>query len=152
MGAKNHGIVMRDANIDATLNVLVADGFRAAGQRCMALSIVVLVGDATKWENELVKRAKQLKVNAGIEPDDADLGPAKERVCRFVQSGVENGAKLLLRIPHNCTGEVLRIVRPDSKRYIFLAQGGTAVGTGLNTKKGFDVKIAAAVADEKFRL
>ncbi|KAI3766879.1 hypothetical protein L2E82_16956 [Cichorium intybus] len=54
MGAKNHGIVMPDANIDATLNALVAAGFGAAGQRCMALSIVVLVGDATKWENALV--------------------------------------------------------------------------------------------------
>nr|KAJ0195703.1 hypothetical protein LSAT_V11C700374680 [Lactuca sativa] len=95
MGAKNHGIVMPDANIDATLNALVAAGFGAAGQRCMALSTVIFVGDATQWENELVKRAKNLKVNAGVEPD-ADLGPAKERVCRLIQSGVESGAKLLL--------------------------------------------------------
>ncbi|KAL4565327.1 hypothetical protein LXL04_024354 [Taraxacum kok-saghyz] len=65
MGAKNHGIVMPDANIDATLNALVAAGFGAAGQRCMALSTVIFVGDATQWENELVKRAKKLKVNAG---------------------------------------------------------------------------------------
>ncbi|KAL4555932.1 hypothetical protein LXL04_038566 [Taraxacum kok-saghyz] len=103
MGAKNHGIVMPDANIDATLNALVAAGFGAAGQRCMALSTVIFVGDATQWENELVKRGKKLKVNAGIEAD-ADLGPvitkqasnAKERVCRLIQSGVESGAKLLL--------------------------------------------------------
>ncbi|PWA54466.1 aldehyde dehydrogenase 6B2 [Artemisia annua] len=100
MGAKNHGIVMPDASVDATLNALVAAGFGAAGQRCMALSTVVFVGDATEWKNELVKRAKSLKVNAGTEPD-ADLGPviskqAKDRVCRLIQSGVENGAKLLL--------------------------------------------------------
>lgn len=49
MGAKNHGVVMPDANIDATLNALVAAGFGAAGQRCMALSTVVFVGDSTEW-------------------------------------------------------------------------------------------------------
>ncbi|OMO85283.1 Methylmalonate-semialdehyde dehydrogenase [Corchorus capsularis] len=100
MGAKNHGIVMPDANKDAALNALVAAGFGAAGQRCMALSTVVFVGDSESWETELVERAKALKVNAGTEPD-ADLGPviskeAKERICRLIQSGVDSGAKLLL--------------------------------------------------------
>ncbi|KAG8368584.1 hypothetical protein BUALT_Bualt15G0060700 [Buddleja alternifolia] len=100
MGAKNHGIVMPDANIDATLNALVAAGFGAAGQRCMALSTVVFVGDSKLWEEKLVERAKALKVNTGTDPE-ADLGPviskqAKERVCKLVQSGVESGARLLL--------------------------------------------------------
>ncbi|KAH8519897.1 hypothetical protein H0E87_001370 [Populus deltoides] len=100
MGAKNHAIVLPDANVDATLNALVAAGFGAAGQRCMALSTVVFVGDPQSWENKLVERAKSLKVNSGMEPD-ADLGPviskqAKERVCRLIQSGVESGARLLL--------------------------------------------------------
>ncbi|KAK9286624.1 hypothetical protein L1049_015024 [Liquidambar formosana] len=100
MGAKNHAIVMPDASIGATLNALVAAGFGAAGQRCMALSTVVFVGDSKSWENKLVELAKALKVNAGTEPD-ADLGPviskqAKERVCRLIQTGVESGAKLLL--------------------------------------------------------
>ncbi|XP_059647963.1 methylmalonate-semialdehyde dehydrogenase [acylating], mitochondrial [Cornus florida] len=100
MGAKNHGIVMPDASIDATLNALVAAGFGAAGQRCMALSTVVFVGDSKLWEDKLVERAKALKVNAGTDPD-ADLGPviskqAKERICRLIQSGVESGAKLLV--------------------------------------------------------
>lgn len=49
MGAKNHGIVLPDANPDATLNALVAAGFGAAGQRCMALSTVVFVGDSKSW-------------------------------------------------------------------------------------------------------
>lgn len=49
MGAKNHGVVMPDANVDATLNALVAAGFGAAGQRCMALSTVVFVGDSKEW-------------------------------------------------------------------------------------------------------
>ncbi|KAK8518918.1 hypothetical protein V6N13_017819 [Hibiscus sabdariffa] len=100
MGAKNHGIVMPDSNKEATLNALLAAGFGAAGQRCMALSTVVFVGDSESWVNDLVERAKGLKVNAGVEPD-ADLGPviskeAKERICRLVQSGVDSGAKLLL--------------------------------------------------------
>ncbi|GLT64781.1 hypothetical protein SLA2020_372520 [Shorea laevis] len=100
MGAKNHGIVMPDANMDATLNALVAAGFGAAGQRCMALSTVVFVGDSKSWESKLVERAKSLKVNAGTEPD-TDLGPviskqAKERIYNLIQSGVESGAKLLL--------------------------------------------------------
>ncbi|KAK2983183.1 hypothetical protein RJ640_018528 [Escallonia rubra] len=84
MGAKNHGVVMPDASMDATLNALVAAGFGAAGQR----------------EKKLVERAKALNVNAGTDPQ-ADLGPviskqAKERICKLIQSGVESGAKLLL--------------------------------------------------------
>ncbi|XP_027162042.1 methylmalonate-semialdehyde dehydrogenase [acylating], mitochondrial-like [Coffea eugenioides] len=100
MGAKNHGIVMPDANVDATLNALVAAGFGAAGQRCMALSTVVFIGDSKSWEEKLVEHAKSLKVNAGTDPD-ADLGPviskqAKERICNLIQSGRESGARLLL--------------------------------------------------------
>ncbi|KAM2994214.1 hypothetical protein FF2_046212 [Malus domestica] len=100
MGAKNHAIIMPDASAEATLNALVAAGFGAAGQRCMALSTVVFVGDSKSWENKLVEAAKGLKVSAGTEPD-ADLGPvisrqAKERICKLIQSGVESGAKLLL--------------------------------------------------------
>lgn len=49
MGAKNHAIVMPDANADATINALVAAGFGAAGQRCMALSTVVFVGGSKPW-------------------------------------------------------------------------------------------------------
>ncbi len=49
MGAKNHAIVLPDANMDAALNALVAAGFGAAGQRCMALSTVVFVGDSQPW-------------------------------------------------------------------------------------------------------
>ncbi|KAG2703954.1 hypothetical protein I3843_06G151900 [Carya illinoinensis] len=100
MGAKNHAIVMPDANVDATLNAIVAAGFGAAGQRCMALSTVVFVGGLKSWENKLMECAKALKVNAGTEPE-VDLGPviskqAKERIHRLIQSGVENGARLLL--------------------------------------------------------
>lgn len=53
MGAKNHAIVMPDASEDATLNAIVAAGFGAAGQRCMALSTVVFVGGIKSWYDGL---------------------------------------------------------------------------------------------------
>ncbi|XP_028057397.1 methylmalonate-semialdehyde dehydrogenase [acylating], mitochondrial-like isoform X1 [Camellia sinensis] len=100
MGAKNPAIVLPDANMDATLNALVAAGFGAAGQRCRAISAVIFVGSSNSWEDKLVERAKSLKVNAGTEPD-ADLGPviskqAKEHVCRLIQNGIDSGARLAL--------------------------------------------------------
>lgn len=100
IGGKNHAIILPDASIDDTLNALVAAGFGAAGQRCMALSTAVFVGGSSAWEHELVEHAKALKVNAGTDPS-ADLGPViskevKDRICRLVQSGVDSGARLLL--------------------------------------------------------
>nr|KAF6498916.1 aldehyde dehydrogenase 6 family member A1 [Molossus molossus] len=100
MGAKNHGVVMPDANKENTLNQLVGAAFGAAGQRCMALSTAILVGEAKKWLPELVERAKNLRVNAGDQPG-ADLGPlitpqAKERVCNLIDSGTKEGASILL--------------------------------------------------------
>lgn len=67
-GAKNHGVVMPDANKENTLNQLVGAAFGAAGQRCMALSTAILVGEARRWLPELVERAKALRVNAGTTP------------------------------------------------------------------------------------
>lgn len=100
IGGKNHAIIMPDASIDDTLNALVAAGFGAAGQQCMALSTAVFVGGSSAWEHELVEHAKALKVNAGTDPS-ADLGPViskevKDCICRLVQSGVDSGARLLL--------------------------------------------------------
>ena len=100
MGAKNHVVVMPDAHKEQTLNALVGAAFGAAGQRCMALSVAVLVGETKHWVEELVNKAKTLKVNAGHEPN-TDVGPviskrAKARVLDLIDSGVEQGAKLLL--------------------------------------------------------
>uniref|UniRef100_A0A8C5C320 methylmalonate-semialdehyde dehydrogenase (CoA acylating) n=1 Tax=Gadus morhua TaxID=8049 RepID=A0A8C5C320_GADMO len=100
MGAKNHGVVMPDANKENTLNQLVGAAFGAAGQRCMALSTAILVGEARDWLPELVERSKALRVNAGDQPG-ADVGPlispeAKVRVNSLIQSGVDEGATLLL--------------------------------------------------------
>ncbi|XP_027179288.1 methylmalonate-semialdehyde dehydrogenase [acylating], mitochondrial-like [Coffea eugenioides] len=100
MEAKNHAVVMPDANPDATLDAIIGAGFGAAGQRCMTLSTIIFVGGLAPWEQELVNRANALKVNAGTEVG-ADLGPviskeAKDHICSLVQGGVESGARLLL--------------------------------------------------------
>ena len=100
MGAKNHVVVMPDANKEQTLNALVGAAFGAAGQRCMALSVAVMVGETKNWVAELVEKTKTLKVNAGHEPN-TDIGPvisprAKARVLDLINSGVEEGATLLL--------------------------------------------------------
>ncbi len=100
MGAKNHAVVMPDANKNQSLNALVGAGFGAAGQRCMATSVVVLVGEANKWIPDIVAKAKTLKVNAGIVAG-TDVGPviskaAKTRIESFIAQGVTEGAKLEL--------------------------------------------------------
>ena len=63
--AKNHGVILPDANKEATLSALVGAAFGAAGQRCMALSTVIWVGEARKWIPEVVERARKLRVNGG---------------------------------------------------------------------------------------
>ncbi|KAJ3081747.1 Methylmalonate-semialdehyde dehydrogenase [acylating] mitochondrial [Rhizoclosmatium hyalinum] len=100
LGAKNHGVILPDANKNYTLNQLTGAAFGAAGQRCMALSTVVLVGEAKNWLPELVERAKALKVSSGFD-ETADLGPmispeATKRAEDLIQSGVDEGAQLLL--------------------------------------------------------
>ncbi|POZ62939.1 CoA-acylating methylmalonate-semialdehyde dehydrogenase [Chromobacterium alticapitis] len=99
MGAKNHAIVLPDANKEQALNQLTGAAFGAAGQRCMALSVAVLVGEAQQWIPELVAKAKGLTVGAG--KDNPDLGPviscaALDRVTGLIGRGVEEGAKLEL--------------------------------------------------------
>jgi len=72
LGAKNHCILMPDANKNFALNSIAGAAFGAAGQRCMALSVLVTVGESENWIPELVERAKQLKVTGGFE-EGADL-------------------------------------------------------------------------------
>jgi len=100
MGAKNHGVIMPDANKEATLNQVVGAAFGAAGQRCMALTTVVFVGESKQWLSEIVDRASKLKVNAGHEPG-ADLGPvispqSKQRITNIVSTSIKEGAKCVL--------------------------------------------------------
>ncbi|WKV84627.1 CoA-acylating methylmalonate-semialdehyde dehydrogenase [Pseudomonas sp. B24_DOA] len=100
MGAKNHAVVLPDANREQALNALVGAGFGAAGQRCMATSVVVLVGAAKQWLPDLKALAQKLRVNAGSEPG-TDVGPviskkAKARILELIESGIKEGAKLEL--------------------------------------------------------
>jgi malonate-semialdehyde dehydrogenase (acetylating)/methylmalonate-semialdehyde dehydrogenase len=100
LGAKNHAVLLPDANKEQSLNALVGSGFGAAGQRCMATSVAVLVGKANEWIPDIVAKAKALKVNAGAVPG-TDLGPvisqqAKQRIESLIQKGVEEGARLEL--------------------------------------------------------
>ncbi len=100
MGAKNHAVVLPDANKEQALNALAGAAFGAAGQRCMATSVGVFVGAAKDWLPDVVARAKALKVNAGTEPG-TDVGPviskaAQARIEGLIASGVSEGAELLL--------------------------------------------------------
>ncbi|QBG37723.1 CoA-acylating methylmalonate-semialdehyde dehydrogenase [Litorilituus sediminis] len=100
MGAKNHMVIMPDANKDRAINDLLGSAFGAAGQRCMANPVTILVGEARKWLPEIAERAKLMKVGPGTQRD-ADLGPvvspqAKQRILNILNSGVEQGATLLV--------------------------------------------------------
>ncbi|KAG1657807.1 hypothetical protein FOA52_006583 [Chlamydomonas sp. UWO 241] len=96
MGAKNHMVIMPDADVDSTIKALVGAAFGAAGQRCMAISAAVFVGGFERWRGPLLEVARGLKVNAGFE-SDADVGPmispeAKARAERLIQEGIDQGA------------------------------------------------------------
>jgi malonate-semialdehyde dehydrogenase (acetylating)/methylmalonate-semialdehyde dehydrogenase len=100
MGAKNHCVILPDADREVALNQLVGAAFGAAGQRCMATSVAVMVGSAKDWLPDFIERAKKLKVSIGSDRD-ADLGPlvspnAKKRVLSLIDQGVKEGAELLL--------------------------------------------------------
>jgi len=100
MGAKNHMVIMGDANKDRAINDLLGSAFGAAGQRCMANPVTILVGEARNWLAEIVERTKLMKVGPGSNRD-ADLGPvvspqAKKRIISLLDSGVAQGATLLV--------------------------------------------------------
>jgi len=67
MGAKNHGVIMPDADKEDALNALVNAAFGASGQRCMALSTIVFVGETKEWIKDLVPKAQSFKIGAGNE-------------------------------------------------------------------------------------
>ena len=102
-GAKNHMIVMPDADMDQAADALVGAGYGAAGERCMAVSVAVPVGDETadRLVEKLVPRIEKLKVGPYSAGEDVDYGPlvtaaAKERVLGLVESGVQQGAELVV--------------------------------------------------------
>jgi len=99
-GAKNHMIIMPDADMDQTVDALIGAGYGAAGERCMAVSVAVPVGKGTAdtLMEKLVPRVENLKIGPSTEPS-ADFGPlvtaaALERVKNYVEIGIKEGATL----------------------------------------------------------
>lgn len=103
-GAKNHALIMPDADLQGTANALLGAAFGAAGERCMALSVAVVVGDemADKLIAELIPKVKALKIGAGILPEgqaENDMGPViskehKAKIESYIDQGVAQGAML----------------------------------------------------------
>ncbi|GAB6876856.1 CoA-acylating methylmalonate-semialdehyde dehydrogenase [Thermaerobacter litoralis] len=107
-GAKNHLIVMPDADLEATVQAVVSSAFGSAGQRCLAGSVVVAVGEVgDRLVESLAEAARQLVVGEGIDPE-VDMGPvirpeARDRIVRYIEGGEAGGARLVLdgrRHPH----------------------------------------------------
>ncbi|KKP06273.1 methylmalonate-semialdehyde dehydrogenase (acylating) [Trichoderma harzianum] len=100
LGAKNHAAVLPDCNKNHFINSVVGAAFGAAGQRCMALSTLVMVGETKEWLSEVAEHAQALKVDGGFE-EGADLGPvispqSKERILSIIDSAEKEGATILL--------------------------------------------------------
>ena len=102
-GAKNHMIIMPDADMDQAADALVGAGYGAAGERCMAISVAVAVGNDTadRLIEKLVPRIEALKVGPYTSGNDVDYGPvvtaaAKANIERLVQTGIDQGAKLVV--------------------------------------------------------
>ncbi len=102
-GAKNHMIIMPDADMDQAADALVGAGYGAAGERCMAISVAVAVGNDTadRLIDKLVPRIEALKVGPYTAGNDVDYGPvvtaaAKANIERLVQTGIDQGAKLVV--------------------------------------------------------
>ena len=100
-GAKNHMVVMPDADLEQAVDALIGAAYGSAGERCMAISVAVLVGDvAERIVPRLAERARQLRINNGLEPD-AEMGPvvtseARERISGYIADGAASGATLLV--------------------------------------------------------
>ncbi|MCZ6586558.1 MAG: CoA-acylating methylmalonate-semialdehyde dehydrogenase [Alphaproteobacteria bacterium] len=101
-GAKNHMVIMPDADLNQASDALIGAGYGSAGQRCMAVSVAVAVGDETadSLVEKLVPRIQELKIGPGADPD-IEMGPvinqqAYDRIRGLIDKGVEEGAELVL--------------------------------------------------------
>jgi malonate-semialdehyde dehydrogenase (acetylating) / methylmalonate-semialdehyde dehydrogenase len=132
-GAKNHAVVMPDADLEAATEAIVGAAYGSAGERCMAISVAVAVEEATAnaLVEQLRSRIASLKVGAPSAPD-TDMGPlvteaARARVHGYIADGVACGARLVvdgrgIRVPGYETGffvgpTLFDHVRPDSRIY-----------------------------------
>jgi malonate-semialdehyde dehydrogenase (acetylating)/methylmalonate-semialdehyde dehydrogenase len=101
-GAKNHLVVMPDADLDKTVDALIGSGYGSAGERCMAISVVVPIGEDTadRLIEKLVPRIQSLRI-APYTDSDAEMGPlisaeSKKRIFDLIGDGVQAGAKLVV--------------------------------------------------------
>ncbi len=100
-GAKNAIVVMPDADEETTVKIIVDSAFGCAGQRCLAASVVVTVGEASeKITEKIIRMAQSKKTGYGMS-HEVDMGPvitleSKERILKLIQTGIDEGAKLLL--------------------------------------------------------
>merc|ERR1711988_1542750 len=139
MGAKNHGVILPDANKESTINALVGAAFGAAGQRCMALSTAVMVGDAKEWVHDIKAKAENLVVSAGHEAH-ADLGPlispeAKAKVERLITSAEDQGADILL------DGRNLKVEKYPNGNFV----GPTIIGNMTPDMEAYQTEIFGPV-------
>jgi malonate-semialdehyde dehydrogenase (acetylating)/methylmalonate-semialdehyde dehydrogenase len=100
-GAKNYSVILPDANREAAIDGVFGSAFGNTGQRCLAGSVVVAVGDAADWlVKGLVERAEQMEVGRGCD-EHTQMGPlqdedSKSRVLEYIRSGIDEGAELLV--------------------------------------------------------
>jgi malonate-semialdehyde dehydrogenase (acetylating)/methylmalonate-semialdehyde dehydrogenase len=99
-GAKNHMIVLPDADVDMAADAAVSAGYGSAGERCMAVSVLVAVGDGADPPGEAIKqRLPKVKVGNGLEPD-SEMGPLvtrehRDKVASYIASGADQGATVV---------------------------------------------------------
>jgi malonate-semialdehyde dehydrogenase (acetylating)/methylmalonate-semialdehyde dehydrogenase len=99
-GAKNHAVVMGDADVDSAADALIAAGYGSAGERCMAISAVVVVGDGDPLVRALTERARALVTGPGTDPG-SDMGPLiteahRDRVAGYLESASREGAEVVV--------------------------------------------------------
>ena len=99
-GAKNHMVVLPDADKNTVMNALIGATVGAAGQRCMAISVIVFVGETIAWAKDLAEKLQHVKPGIWSDPDAA-YGPlissrAVDRVTKLIQSGIDQGATCLI--------------------------------------------------------
>lgn len=118
LGAKNHAIIMPDANKEDVLNSLLGSGFGATGQRCMALSVAVFVGESEQWVDELIERAKTLKVDDGLK--NPDLGPLISQAARQRIKGIIDRTKAVSGSDVEVVLDGTDFVHPEHKNGYFI--------------------------------
>lgn len=116
-GAKNHVLILPDADLDTATRIVSDSAFGCAGQRCLAVSVAVTVGDARqRFTNEIVRAAGSIRVGNGLEPD-VQMGPlisreSKGRVESLIAKGASDGARILLDGRNGSAGERGNFLKP----------------------------------------